>query len=170
MTAVNGTTNVWVNNDGLTVKYGTETARKAVEGSPAQAGAVKVYEFLLDHADLPATSVAERFLNRVPSVVMPAGALLRKATLVVLEAFDSAGDALTLTIGLAKPDGTTIDADGIDATIAQSAIDAVGDEIACDGAEVGEILDFDACVTVTVAGADATAGRAKLIVELLHNT
>ena len=103
------------------------------------------------------------------SLGIPSGAHIISATLYVTEAFTSGGSG-TLTIGLWNDDGdgtyTVLDSDGIDATIAKTAIDAIadlsvvitgdtgqpaaflpitvnqaidaiGDHLACDGALVG---------------------------------
>ena len=169
MAAVTGTTGVWTNNDGLNIKFGPESARPAVEGSPKQAGLTKTYEFLLDFAELPTTATPERFLNRVPGVIIPAGVLLQSAKIVTLSGFASSGSA-TLSLGLAQPDGTTINATGIDATVAKTAIDTVGETVVCDGALIGTILAADACVTVTVGTADFNAGKGKLLIEVLHQS
>ncbi len=86
---------------------------------------------------------------------------IKKATLRILEAFVG---GTTVTIGLETTAGGTIDADGIDATIATAVIDAVGDTVNCDGALVGLLVGIgaaDANVVVTTAGT-YTAGKAVL--------
>ena len=165
MAAVTGS-GVWTNADGLRVRFGTEKARDAKEGSPRQAGAYKVYEFEIDGKDLQLhTDTQERFLNRTPSVYLPAGHLLVEAKLVTMTPFQGSG--ATLTLGLAEQNGTTVDADGIDATIALTAIDAVGETVTCDGQLIGTILAKNSALTVTVGTASYTAGKAKLLVTLL---
>ena len=160
---------VWANSDGLRLRFGAEQARDAKEGSPAQKGATTTLVFEVDATDLQLhTDTQERFLNRVPTVAMPAGALLRKATFIPTTAFT--GTNATLTFGLAKQDATTIDADGIDATIALTAIDAVGEEVACDGALIATKLQFDSYLTTSVGTASFTAGKGQLIVELVIPT
>lgn len=167
MAAVTGNSDaIWTNSDGLRIRFGTEKSRDAKEGSPIQAGNYKVYEFEILGTDLPLhTETQERYLNRVPSVFLPAGHMLVEAKLVVMTAF--AGANATLSLGLAEQDGTTVAADGIDATIAVTEIDTVGDTITCDGALVGTILAKDSALTVTVGTASFTAGKAKLLVTLL---
>ena len=101
--------------------------------------------------------------------MIPAGAIIVNADLVITTAATSGGSA-TLTIGTYNAAGTAVDADGIDAAIALTAIDADGDVVQCDGAQVSGL--------VTVGGAAAyvgwnygtaayTAGAAKLIIEYI---
>ena len=100
---------------------------------------------------------------------LPANCIIVNADLVITSPFTSGGSA-TLTIGTYNAAGTAIDADGIDATIALTAIDADGDVVQCDGAQVSGL--------VTVGGAAAyvgwnwgtaafTGGTAKLIIEYI---
>lgn len=169
MAAVTGN-GVWTNADGLRVRFGTEKARDAKEGSGRQAGAYKEFEFDIEASDLPAhTDTQERFLNRVPSVYLPAGHLLVEAKLVTIVGFTATGSA-TLTLGLAKQDGTTVDADGIDATIAKTAIDTVGETVTCDGQLIGTVLAHNSALTVSVGTDTFATGKAKLIVKLLPPT
>ena len=158
---------IWTNSDGLKIRLGLDQAKVAREGVTSTMGEEKEAVFDLDYAALPTVAENGVFLNRVPGVIIPAGSILRSATIIVSTAFDSAGDAGTLTIGLSKPDGTVIDADGIDAAIAQTAIDAAGEEVACNGALIKTKLANDSCVTVEVDTAAFTAGRAKLILKYI---
>lgn len=156
---------IWENNDGLKVRFGADKTRDALTGKTAEIGdenaviADIVYDRLAD------AGTAE-ILGKIPLNAIPKDALITGATLRVSEAFDSASDTATLTIGLHKEDGTAIDADGIDAGIAQTAIDAVGDEVSCDGALVGgAALTNNGYISVTVGTEAFTAGRAKLRVQ-----
>lgn len=158
----------WTNSDGLKVKFGLDEAKKAKEGMiPSANGTDKTIEADIVGVDLTSSSAV---LNGggVPSVILPAGALIRRATLIPSVAFTSGGSA-TLNIGLNKvSDDTALDADGIDATIALTAIDAVGEQVACDGALVGGVaLTADAYLVADYDTAAFTAGRAKLIIELV---
>ncbi len=158
---------IWTNSDGLKVRLGLDQVKVAREGVTSTMGEDKEAIFDLDYAALPAVADGGVFINGVPSVVIPAGSILRSATIITTTAFDSAGDAGTLTIGLSKPDGTVIDADGIIATVAQTSINAAGKEVACNGALIRTKLANDSCVTVTVGTAAFTAGRAKLILKYI---
>lgn len=100
---------------------------------------------------------------------IPAGAVITGATLVVTDPATSAGSA-TLTIGTYNAAGTAIDADGIDAAIALTAIDADNDVVRCDGAQaagVGGKLAANAYVKAIYGTAAFTGGTAKLIVDFV---
>lgn len=159
---------VWTNDDGLPVRFGLDAAETQREGSPAQSGPYKTLIAEIVAADLPAVGTSDFINHEAASCFIPKGAILKSATLEVTEAF--AGATGTLSLGTAQKDGTVIDADGIDATIAVTAIDAVGDSIACDGALVGAVASssVDSYLTVLNGTADFTAGKAKLILEILH--
>lgn len=155
----------WTNDDGLNVLFGTDKALVAKEGATASLDSEREIVIELSGADLPTTTDGETFINTVPMAYIPNGALLRSATLIVTTAF--VGATATLSLGTAQNDGTTIDADGIDATIAITAIDAVGDEIACDGALIGTKVAADSYITATVGTANITAGEGKLVIKYI---
>lgn len=157
---------LWVNNDGLPIRFGTELAKVGEGGQYRWNGPFAEYEYDVIWDDLEAFGTVD-FLGR--SVRIPNGMLLTEATFEVSEAFTSLG-APTLTFGFHNADGTAYDADGIDVSIAMTAIDAVGDTITCDGALVNKILDNPnkkySYVTCTVGVADYTAGKGKLRLKL----
>ncbi len=154
----------WNNDDGLVVLFGDEQGAVTPAGSPAQAGEYKTIVYDVASADLPAHTVtADTILGGYANVAIPAGAFLASATLEVTTAF--AGATGTLTIGTVTQAAVTIDSDGIDAAIAVTAIDAVGDTIACDGALIGTVLAADSFVSVNVGTATFTAGKARLTVK-----
>jgi hypothetical protein len=165
-TASNGS-GIWTNSDGLHVRFGLKEAQIAESGSPATVGAFKEVIVMIDK-DTMAAFGTNLVADQTPAVLIPAGLMLHSAELVTIEAFDSAADALTLSIGLAKQDGTEIDNDGIDSAIAQAAIDAVGEKVTCDGALIGTVLAYDSLVTILANTATATAGRARLTLKLMH--
>jgi hypothetical protein len=155
---------VWTNDDGLNVMFGTEQGSEQMIGSPAQSGAYKVLVIDIDATKLNAHTVADDFFEEVPATFIPSGALIKSASLDVSTAFDSGGSA-TLDLGFLQADGTALDVDGIDATIAETAIDAVGDSIACDGALVGgAALTADAYPSYGVNTATFTVGKGKLAI------
>ena len=80
---------------------------------------------------------------------LPIGARIISAVLKVTEAF-TATTATTMNFGLYQPDGTVIDADGIDAAVALTALDA-NDIIDCDGALVGAAVGLLVAGQVVVA-------------------
>jgi hypothetical protein len=169
MTTASHGSNVWVNSDGLVVRFGLEQAKEALAGAGAQAGEMKTVEAVLD-SDRMAAFGTNLILGEATKVCLPAGFKLVSATLYVEEAFDSSGDALTLSIGLCEQDGTVIDDDGIDSAIAQAAIDSTSESVACDGALIGTILAKDSFLTVLANTATATAGRGHLVIKLLPPT
>jgi hypothetical protein len=102
----------------------------------------------------------------VMNPVIPAGSLILSATLVMTTAATSGG-AATLTIGTYNAAGTAIDADGIDATVALTAIDAIGETVRCDGAHLttaGYVAE-NAYIGLIYATAAYTAGAGKLYIE-----
>ena len=99
---------------------------------------------------------------------IPAGAYITRASLIVSAAF--AGASAALNIGLQTAAGVAIDADGIDAAIAVTAIDAIGDVVACNGANVGGVVSVGtapAYVSLDYDTAAFTAGTAKLVIEYI---
>ena len=157
----------WVNDDGLVVRFGTEQGTADKAGSPRTAGDVSELVVKITGTDVPSTDAPVS-----TQVGIPDGAYLMSATLYVSTAFTSGG-AATLDIGLFNDDGdgtySANDADGIDAAIAITAIDADDDEIACDGALVGTTLagtgDRPLYVSYGYGTAAYTAGEAELVIQ-----
>lgn len=153
-----------VNADGLSVRYGTSQGTVNVVGSPAQAGAYKTVVIDFGYQDLNAYTVADSFFGGTPDVVIPAGSAIVSATLYVTTAFDS-GSTATLDLGFLKYDGTELDYNGIDVTIAETAIDTAGKSVACDGALVGgALLAYDAYPSYGVNTATFTTGQGQLTI------
>jgi hypothetical protein len=101
--------------------------------------------------------------------MIPAGAIIVNADLVITDAATSGGSA-TLTIGTYNAAGTVVDADGIDAAIALTAIDADGDVVQCDGAQVSGVVTVGSApvyIGALYGTAAFTAGSAVLIVEYI---
>ncbi len=98
---------------------------------------------------------------------IPAGSLIKRADLVMTTA--ATGASSTLTIGTYNAAGTAIDADGIDATIALTAIDADGDTVRCDGAHLttGGYISANAYIGAIYGTAVFTAGVGKLYIEYI---
>lgn len=115
------------------------------------------YTFSFD--DLPVATLDEA------AQTIPANSFIVSATLRVIEALD--GTTPTLTLGLVEKDGTAIDADGIDVAIAESAIDAVGETVLCDGALVGKLVGIgvERGQLVVTTGGTVTAGKFSLEIE-----
>lgn len=176
----------FTNPDGLTQRYGQLTTSDApvVRSSEYNIGGTVVVDFDFNHL-LNASGVLAFWTEDAgggstvdsPSslnAAIPSGAWIKSATLFVKTAF--VGATGTLTIGLYDKAGTAIDADGIDAAIAVTAIDAVGDVVLCNGALVGGLVtgvsslttDSGMYIGALSATANFTAGAARLVVEYIH--
>ena len=156
----------YTNADGLFIL--TDGAQGAVNGEGVTARASRQTIVV----DITAANTGSSFgASNIDPLApqLPAGSIIVNADLVVTTPFTSGGSA-TLTIGTYNAAGSAIDADGIDNAIALTAIDADGDVVQCDGAQVSGL--------VTVGGAAAyvgwnygtaafTAGAAKLIIEYI---
>lgn len=166
----------YTNNDGLTRFYGSSEA-SAVAGQPGKlhtAGAIKQLEIDLVHdnlvgfnADLDNDGTLDGFVN-ILTPVIAANSYIKAATIVVSEDWATSNSA-TLTVGLYEADGTVIDADGIDAAIAASALD-LGDVVECDGALVAggvTVGTADAYVRAVIDTGAFTTGEAKLVIEFI---
>lgn len=171
--------NTWTNSDGLVVGYGTHTVDNQVPAVTGEVGSPVKYMTMVitgtgleDIGSLTAASLYPQ------GAIIRRGSRIQRATLVVTEAF-STGSSPTLTIGTVKWDavGTVDDLDGIDATIAATAIDTVGEVVACDGAlvgatsgvtTVGATSNSDVRVVAGYATAAFTTGKAILTIEYVE--
>jgi hypothetical protein len=157
----------WTNEDGLVINFGTERAAVNKTGTSA-ASVVQTLIVDLDWTDI--TTVAAHTGNiSARDAFIPAGAAIKSAIFSVSEAFTSGGSA-TLGIGTGTVAGVAIDADGVDATVAKTALDAIGDQVQCDGAQVGSTLSVgtaDAYIYFTTGTAAWTAGAGRLVVEYI---
>lgn len=155
----------YTNADGLYVlthkAQGDILPQGTTNGSQRQA---HVYD--LDLKKVGTTFGASDVKPNLPFI--PAGSVIVGATLVITAAATSAGTP-TLTLGTYNAAGSAIDADGIDAAIAFTAIDADGDVVRCDGAQVSGVLGYlTANAYIGAVGSAAfTGGTAKLIVEYI---
>lgn len=167
----------WSNSDGLIVGFGTHTVDNQVPAITSNIGAVKTASFVIQGTlleDIGALTAASLYPQ---GFVIPRGSKIQRATLTPSEAFTSGG-AATLTIGTVKWDavGTVDDLDGIDATIAITAIDAIGESVLCDGALVngtvvtsicGNVSNTDVRIVAGFGTAAFTAGKALLTIEFI---
>ena len=142
---------------GSLAHYGPrETNQKFGGGLSDRSGSNKVvYEF--DYDDLPAGGASDNLYATIP-----ANAFINSAKIYVVTAM--AGTAGTLTVGLEEQDGTDIDADGIDAAVAQASLTANA-VIDCDGALVGASIGTSAGQLLVTTGGTVTAGKFKVVVE-----
>lgn len=159
----------WLNNDGLLVKFGTEEAIVGGGGEFTWDGPNAKLDIDIRYNMLNAFGT-RTILDE--TVRIPNGLLLRSASFQVIVPFTSGG-AATLDLGLYDMDRTTAyDADGIDAAIALTAIDTVGETVTCDGALIGTILanDTPSLISATVGTANYTAGRGVLTLQFFKPT
>ena len=160
----------WDNFDGLEVNFGLDRSA-LMPGGKTAVHAHKTLKHKFDFNDIANTDTAAPSPHEAS---IPAGSVIVRAYLYVTEAF--AGATATLDIGLKQDDGTNTDDDGIDAAIAVTALDAVGDVILCDGAlvaqETGDLTGVrfteDQWIMTTWDAAAFTAGEATLVVEYLE--
>ena len=155
----------FTNSDGLRVLTGADQGVVKTQGTSA--GAMRQTLVM----DITFTALGATFTSTnidLNNPVIPAGSLITDAHLVMTTAATSGGSA-TLTIGTYNAAGTAIDADGIDATVALTAIDAVGETVRCDGAHltVGGYIAADAYIGAIYATAAFTAGVGKLYVSYI---
>ena len=103
--------------------------------------------------------------------VIPARSVITRATLVMTEAATSGG-APTLTIGTYRADtGAAVNNNGIVAAVALTALDAVGEVVRCDGAQVVGTVDVgakDVVIGPIRAVTTYTGGKAKLYVDFIE--
>ena len=154
---------------------GLDPALALIDGQCAGRGerATKLDEFTQQSLviDIPdATLIGTAQVAPTPNdAFIPAGAYITKATLVVTTAWTSGGSG-TLSIGLFTLANAAIDADGIDATIAKTAL-AVNTAVDCDGALVSTqatVGAADAYVGLLYGTAAFTAGAGKLVIEYIE--
>ncbi len=149
----------WTNADGLEVRFTGPEANQS--GAEVVGGATKelVVDFNFAEAITAAAWSHESYI--------PAGAYIKSATLIVTSAMT--GTSGTLTIGLAQKDGTVIDADGIDATVAQATLIASA-VVKCDGALAGGTVAIGSAdgYVYTSLGGTVTGGRGRLVIEYIE--
>lgn len=156
----------YTNADGLRVLTDGDQGRVGGEGVTARASR-QTLVIDITAANTGSTFGASNIDPLAPT--LPANCIIVNADLVVTTPFASSGGG-TLTIGTYNAAGTAIDADGIDAAIAVTAIDADGDVVQCDGAQVSGILTIGgaaAYVGWNYGTAVFQSGAAKLLVEYI---
>lgn len=149
------------NIDGRQTFYGALPKYNKFGGEVQSAGKKKELKFSFSFDDLPAVDAGNEMLAN-----LPAGAAIVSAHIKVLSAMT--GTSGTLTVGTSQADGGgVIDADGIDAAVAQAALTA-GAIIVCDGAQVGAGAVAQEVSSVVVAtGGTVSGGAFELTVEYI---
>ncbi len=157
----------YTNKDKLRFKFGVEEAEDALVAETRSDGQSRVVEVKLNWGDLPL--VADNSVVVDYSYVFPVGAVFDSVEFIPYVDMDSAGDALTLNVGLTDADGgstiTDVDALVVDAT--QTELNAGGINVAgWVGTRVaGAPLEEKALLTWEVNTAAATAGSGLLRVQ-----
>lgn len=116
---------VWVNSDGLRIKFGREEADKNIGGQSSTGGDLEVLEFDVDYTELLSATAAVIGSVGAPGqggVVIPEGARLVSMDLEVETAFTSSGTigSATLVMGTVKASdySTELDLNGLTTTSA----------------------------------------------------
>ena len=164
--------NIYTNADGLTRRYGGAEIPSVGKAGKTSTGGAKsqiVVDLTWDNLpgfdeDAGGGSTPDSFGGL--QAFIPAGSYITSATFVVTEAWT--GTLGTLTIGTYQRNGTVIDADGIDAAIAQAAMGA-GAAVACDGAQVGGTATVGAndAYIRAVTGGTVTGGAGRLVIDYI---
>lgn len=154
----------YTNADGLRVLTNADQGAVKTQG----VSATGMSQVLV--VDFTATAIGSSFGSSnidLNNPYIPAGSLIKRADLVITTAFDSAGEAATLTIGTYNAAGTAIDADGIDATVAEAAVGTNGLTVRCDGAHLTTTgyISENAYIGAIYGTEAFTSGVGKLYIE-----
>ena len=158
------TSEIWVNGDGLEVRFGSEKATKRKGGETNAAGDSHEVRLAITATDIPTTDAPVD-----KKVLIPSGAYIEPATFVVSASFTSTG---TLDIGLMTDDNdgtySTKDDDGIDAALAVATL-ITDASIACNGALIGTTVSSTAGLPMPISYGYNTAvfqaGAGELVIK-----
>ena len=151
----------WTNEDGLLLRFGVDRAAERVDGIAQR----KVQQLVVDLPSAAALTDTDTAAVAGDVTFIPAGANILSAVFVVDTAFTSSGSG-TLDIGLKQAAGTNIDDNGIDSAVAVAALGA-RQGVLCDGAMIGDKLEFDSYVMFTYDTAVFQTGAGRLIIEFM---
>ena len=154
----------YTNADGLRVLTNDDQGATKLQGISATG----MRQVLV--VDLVGTSIGATFgatnidLN---NPYIPAGSLILSATLVATTAFDSAGEAATLTIGTYNSAGSAIVAAGIGSAITEAAVGTNGLTVRCAGTHTttAGYISENAYIGAIYGTEAFTSGVGKLYVE-----
>ena len=153
----------YTNSDGLQVLTNGAAGVAKDEGTNA-ISAVKTLTVKIGDATALGSSAATPD-DHDPFI--PAGSYIKAATLNVTTAFTSGGSA-TLGIGAYTQAGGAIDADGIDATIALTALNATTKAVVGDGALVAGAINVGAADAYIKANYGTAVFTATLVIEYIE--
>lgn len=156
---------IWVNSDGLPVKFGSAAARDAVVGATTVYGDDQELIVSVDFNRLPAFTADEahgQIYGSTPDAAIPDGCIIKSAVLTVDTAF--VGASGTLSVGLVKADGTEVDNDGLIDAATTANMDTAGKVITGAGALINTKLAAGApsYIWVSVQTTTYTAGHGRL--------
>ena len=141
--------------------YGPRGAEDKLPGLIKTEGYTKEMVVDFNYDDLPTYSADGSMVLEIP-----ADSFIKSARIHVKTA--SAGSSAVYNFGLYESDSTVIDADGLDASVAQATL-AEDAWIDCDGALVGASIGAAAGqIVVALASGSATGGSYRLIVEYIQ--
>lgn len=148
----------WINKDGISVGFGPRDTRNIEAGSIEVKGQVRQLEQDI-YWNVANTGASAR------KAVIPAGAIIKSATLITNEAF---AGGTSLSVGTIKADGTGAAATAL-VTATEGAIAnlTAGNVVAGAGALVGKATANPVQVTYTLTGT-FSAGKATLLIEYIH--
>lgn len=149
---------------GVAAHYGPRTTNQKF-GGQGDAKLVKLAVWDFDYNDLPT------FGSNNLQHVIPAGATIVSAELIVDTAFTSTSTTTDLDIGLYTAAGVAIDADGLIAAAqaTQTAIGTEGNLVTGAGALIGKTVGAVAGeLKVTPTVADLTAGAGRIVVKYVY--
>lgn len=152
----------WTNNDGLHIRYGTESPGDALGGMNPDKGAERTYVLEFDYSDLAATGTAKIFSE----IDLPVNFQISKVEVSAIDAFASAGSAGTLDIGLIRHDrSTAVDLDGLGDGVTQAQLNSnLYDTATGTAVLVGTKLANAAYLVLTEAVAAFTSGKARITI------
>lgn len=159
---------IWINDDGLVIRFGTEEAVFRNIGAYRSHGPRRFVEVIVQSDELPAhDETGPTILN--DQFAIPAGAFIESVEIVTYDDFDSAADAMTFNLGLVSQDRTTglsADADALIDAATQAEMNTGGVNIAgWVGDAVGTVLEDAKLLTWQVETATATDGHATIRVR-----
>lgn len=154
----------WTNNDGLYIRMGTDEATATLGGEfPTPVAGMHVAEVRITLTGLALTSSV-----MANTTIIPSGATIHKVEVIAETAATSGGSA-ALNVGLHRLDRTTaIDADGLVAALALTAIDTLGETSELHkgstgaGALIGTELTNPGVIVADYDTAAYTAGEALI--------
>lgn len=159
----------WTNNDGLFIKFGADEGRNYTSyGFAAEHSVMADGEHQVEITLNPLTALGTGSNIVSDTVTIPNGARITRVV-VVTETAATSGGAAALNVGLIDQDrSTALDADGLVAALALTAIDAAGETTSLTvgatsaGALIGTTLSNTGLIVADYDTAAYTAGKVKV--------